>query len=233
MKVQLQYFEGCPGHLPTRALIQAILTDLDVPADLEEIDVTSSEPATSIGFCGSPTLSVNGRDIEDRTDAIVGMGCRVYDGKPVPARWLVEAAVIRAIKPKKLLFMCVQNSARSQLAEAIGRHLAPEGVEVISAGSQPAFVRPQAIQVLEEAGISADGLVSQAVDDVDTSGVEVVVTLCADEVCPLYLGKAHRLHWGLDDPAKVEPEQAKMEKFRAVRDELLKRLAVMMKYTVE
>ena len=147
--------------------------------------------------------------------------------------WKREAEEVAAMRPKKLLFMCVQNSARSQLAEAIGRHLASEDVEVISAGSQPAFVRPQAIQVLEEAGISTKGLVSQAVDDVDTTGVEVVVTLCADEVCPVYLGAAHRLHWGLPDPAKVEPEAAKLEEFRTVRDELMKRLTVMMRYTVE
>ena len=147
--------------------------------------------------------------------------------------WRSEAEQVAKGRPKKLLFMCVQNSARSQMAEAIGRHLASEGVEVISAGSKPAFVRPQAIQVLEEAEISTAGLVSQAVDDVDTDGVEVVVTLCADEVCPVYLGKAHRLHWGLPDPAKVEPEEAKMEEFRTVRDELMKRLTVMMRYTVE
>jgi len=147
--------------------------------------------------------------------------------------WRDEAKEIAALKPKKLLFMCVQNSARSQLAEAIARHLAPTGVTIISAGSEPAFVRPQAVQVLEEAGVSTEGLYSKAVDDIDTAGVEVVTTLCADEVCPVYLGKAYRLHWGLNDPAKVEPEDVKLDAFRAVRDELTKRLKVMLDYSLD
>ena len=144
--------------------------------------------------------------------------------------WIKEAEEVAARNPRKILFMCVQNSARSQLAEAIARHLAPKGVTVLSAGSEPAFVRPQAIQVLEEVGISTEGLVSKAVGDIDTSGVEVVVTLCAEEVCPVFLGQAHRLHWGLNDLAKVEPENAKLEAFRAVRDELRKRLTLLLDY---
>ena len=147
--------------------------------------------------------------------------------------WMQEARQVAEMKPKKLLFMCVQNSARSQLAKAIARYLAPAGVVVMSAGSEPAFVRPQAVQVLEEAGISTAGLVSKAVDDIDTTGVEVVVTLCADEVCPAYLGPAHRLHWGLNDPAKVEPEEAKLDAFRTVRYELKKRLTVMLDYSLD
>ena len=144
--------------------------------------------------------------------------------------WIKEAEEVAALKPKKILFMCVQNSARSPLAEAIARHLAPKGVTVLSAGSEPNAVRPQALQVLQEAGIAAEGLYSKSVDDIDPTGVEVVVTLCAEEVCPVFLGKALRLHWGLNDPAKVEPEEAKLDAFRAVRDELLKRFAVLFRY---
>ena len=67
--------------------------------------------------------------------------------------WKKDADLIRSLNPNKILFMCIQNSASSQLAVAIARHLAPGGVEILSVGSEPAFVRPQAIQVLEEAGI--------------------------------------------------------------------------------
>lgn len=144
--------------------------------------------------------------------------------------WINEARQVAAMKPKKLLFLCVQNSARSQLAEAIARHLAPDGVSVLSAGSHPAFVRPQAVQVLKEIGISTDGLFSKALEDIDKTGVEVVFTLCADEVCPVYLSYARRLHWGLADPAKVETEQAKLDAFRSVRDELVKRLTITLDY---
>jgi arsenate reductase len=148
-------------------------------------------------------------------------------------QWMKEARELAALRPKKLLFMCVHNSARSQLAEAIARHCAPAGVTVISAGSHPAFVRPQVLQALEEAGISTKGLYSKAVDDIDVSGVEAVITLCAEEVCPVYLGKAHRLHWGLPDPAKVEPEDKKLEAFRQTRDELMKRLKHAFNYVLD
>ena len=147
--------------------------------------------------------------------------------------WRREAEELAATKPRKILFLCVQNSARSIMAEAIARHFAPPDVTVLSAGSNPAFVRPQAVQVLQEAGISTEGLHSKSVDQIDPAGVDAVITLCAEEVCPVFLGKAHRLHWGLSDPARVEPEAAKLDAFRAVRDELLKRLKVLMNYTAE
>lgn len=142
----------------------------------------------------------------------------------VAEEWEKDADLIRSLNPKKILFMCVQNSARSQLAEAIARHLAPAGIEILSAGSEPAFVRPEAIQVLDEKSIDTKGLYSKAVNNIDTTGVELVITLCAEEVCPVYLGKALRVHWGLIDPAKEEPEGKKLDAFRQTRDELLKRL---------
>jgi len=141
--------------------------------------------------------------------------------------WMTEACELAAFKPRKILFLCVQNSARSIMAEAIARHLAPPEVTVLSAGSNPAFLRHQAVQVLQEAGISTEGLHSKSVDQIDPTGVEAVITLCVEEVCPVFLGKVRRLHWGLSDPARVEPEVAKLVAFRAVRDELMKRLTAL------
>jgi len=138
---------------------------------------------------------------------------------------MLEAAILRALAPRHLLFLCVQNSARSQLAEGIARALAPPGVTVSSAGSSPASVRPQAIQVLREIGIDLSGHRSKAIAEIDAGSVDAVVTLCAEEVCPLFPGDALRLHWGLPDPAKAPgDEAARLEAFRAVRGELLKRL---------
>jgi arsenate reductase len=124
-----------------------------------------------------------------------------------------------------ILFLCVQNSARSQLAEGIARFLAPPGVTVSSAGSSPAFVRPQAIQVLKEIGIDISGQRSKAIEEIDSAAVDAVVTLCAEEVCPLFLGAAVRLHWSLPDPAKAPgDDEARLNAFRATRDELFRRL---------
>jgi arsenate reductase len=232
LKLELYFFVGCPGHEPLRDMVQNILTDLDIAAELQEIDVGAMNQALPPEFKGSPTLLIDGRDIEDRIDALDGLGCRLYQGQPLPQRWLVEAALLRALKPQKILFLCVQNSARSQLAEAIARHLAPPGVEVLSAGSQPAFVRPQAIQVLQEAGIATTGLFAKSVREIETGSVEAVITLCAEEVCPAFPGRVRRLHWGLADPAKAEPEETKLAAFRACRDELLQRLKVLLNTTI-
>jgi arsenate reductase len=140
---------------------------------------------------------------------------------------MLEAALLRARGPRHLLFLCVQNSARSQLAEGIARHLAPAGTKVSSAGSAPAFVRPQAIQVLEEIGIDISGHRSKRIEDVDRGTVDAVITLCAEEVCPLFPGDAVRLHWGLPDPAQAPgDDEARLRAFRATRDELVRRLGL-------
>ncbi|HEY6000668.1 MAG TPA: arsenate reductase ArsC [bacterium] len=141
---------------------------------------------------------------------------------------MLETAVLRALAPRHILFLCVQNSARSQLAEGIARFLAPPGVTVSSAGSNPSSVRPQAIRVLKEIGIDISAQRSKAMDEIDAASVEAVVTLCAEEVCPLFLGGAVKLHWGLPDPAKAPGDDtARLEAFRGTRDELFRRLKLL------
>jgi arsenate reductase len=114
------------------------------------------------------------------------------------------------------------------MAEGIARSLAPQGLRVSSAGSSPAPVRPQAIRVLKEIGVDISGHRSKGLDSIDAGAVDAVITLCAEEVCPVFLGKAHRVHWGLPDPAGVTcTEEARLNAFRSVRDELLLRLKVL------
>ena len=142
--------------------------------------------------------------------------------------WRTEAAELRAMQPRHILFLCVANSARSQMADGIARSLAPQGVKVSSAGSSPASVRPQAIHVLKEIGIGISGHRSKGLDSIDAGSVDAVITLCAEEVCPVFLGRAHRVHWGLPDPAGVTgTEETRLNAFRAVRDELRRRLEVL------
>ncbi len=116
-----------------------------------------------------------------------------------------------------ILFLCVKNSARSQMAEGLARSMAPPGYRFVSAGSDPGTVDPLAIQALAEERIDisthrAKGLASVPLDDVET-----IVTLCAEEVCPIVPGHVRRLHWPLPDPKDLAS-------FRAVRDELRRRL---------
>ncbi len=120
-----------------------------------------------------------------------------------------------------LLFLCVANSARSQMAEAIARRLAPPGLRIWSAGSAPSRVNPLTVRVLAEIGIDASHQNAKGLDAIPVDEVDTVVTLCAEEVCPLFPGSVRRLHWPLPDPAAVEgDEAARLDAFRSVRDEL-------------
>lgn len=141
--------------------------------------------------------------------------------------WLAEAEALRRLAPRHVLFLCVANSARSQMAEGIARALAPAGVTVSSAGSRPTQVNPLAIRALDELGLDLRGHHSKAVETIPPDGVDVVITLCAEEECPVFLGRARRVHWGLPDPAgHGATEEAQLQAFREVRDELRRRLAV-------
>ncbi len=120
-----------------------------------------------------------------------------------------------------VLFLCVANSARSQMAEGWGRTLlGPLGVRIQSAGSEPTTVNPFAVQVMAEVDVDIADQHSKLVDDIDPAGVETVITLCAEEVCPAFLGKAERLHWPVDDPASKTPlpEAEMLARFRTARD---------------
>jgi arsenate reductase len=140
--------------------------------------------------------------------------------------WLEEAAQLREAKPRHVLFLCVANSARSQMAEGIARALAPESVKISSAGSQPSTLNPLAVRALAEVGIDISGNRSKSVNDIPPDDVDTVITLCAEEVCPVFLGNARRLHWGLPDPASAGANDAeRLQAFRDVRDELRRRLA--------
>jgi arsenate reductase len=141
--------------------------------------------------------------------------------------WQVEAEEMRASKPKHILFLCVANSARSQLGEGIARKLAPASTKISSAGSAPSRLNPLAVRALSEIGIDATRQYSKSVNDIRADDVDTVITLCAEEVCPAFLGKAHRVHWGLPDPAGAgRTEEEQLQAFRNVRDELKRRLSV-------
>jgi arsenate reductase len=141
--------------------------------------------------------------------------------------WQAQAEELRRLAPRHILFLCVANSARSQMAEGIARSLAPPGVIISSAGSRPSHVNPLAIQALDEVGIDLRGHHSKSVDAIPPTGVEVVITLCAEEECPVFLGKARRIHWGLPDPGGAGlSEEEKVQSFREVRDELKRRLSI-------
>lgn len=130
-----------------------------------------------------------------------------------------------ARRTKGVLFLCVANSTRSQMAEGLARAAFNDRVPIQSAGSHPTAVNPLAVTALAEIGIDISGQRSKSVEAIDPDTVGLVVTLCADEVCPVFLGKARRLHWPLPDPATaLGTDQERLAQLRKVRDEIRRRL---------
>lgn len=125
----------------------------------------------------------------------------------------------------RVLFLCVHNSARSQLAEGLLRALAGDRIEVFSAGSEPSFVHPLARQVLRERGIDSSQHRSKSVAEFQHAHFDFVITLCAEQVCPIFLGASQKLHWALPDPAAVAgSDDERLNAFRRTADDLEKRL---------
>lgn len=129
--------------------------------------------------------------------------------------------------PKGILFLCVANSARSQMAEGLARRLFGDRVPVMSAGSEPSTVNPCAVTVMSELGIDLTTHHSKSAESIDPAAVDTVITLCAEEVCPVFLGGARRIHWPIPDPASKDPSVSHEElltRFRAARDTLSAKL---------
>ena len=127
----------------------------------------------------------------------------------------------------RVLFLCVGNSCRSQMAEAIMNARLGEQWEAFSAGSRPAgFVHPIAIKVLSEIGIEHQGR-SKSINEFLGQSFDVVITLCDDSAddCPVWLGKGAKLHYPFPDPAVVTGNDEKIiQAFRQVRDEIYEKI---------
>lgn len=130
------------------------------------------------------------------------------------------------MKPK-LLVLCTANSARSQMGEGLFRHELGQRFQVESAGAKPSFVRPEAIAAMAEIGIDISGQRSKSTDEFLGQEFEYVVTVCdnAGRNCPVFPGRANRIHWSLDDPAAVQGGEAeRLAEFRRIRDDLHARI---------
>jgi arsenate reductase len=128
---------------------------------------------------------------------------------------------------ERVLILCTGNSARSQMAEGLLWQMAGDRFEVKSAGTIATFVRPQAIAAMAELGIDISGHRSKSLNEFLRTSFDYVITVCdnANETCPVFPGRAKRIHWSFDDPATADgSENEKMEVFRRVRDEIAERI---------
>ena len=124
---------------------------------------------------------------------------------------------------KSVLFLCTHNSARSQMAEGLLRHLAGDRFDAHSAGTEATHVRSLAIMAMEEAGVDISGQESKTLDRYLGETLDYVVTVCdeANEACPVFPGAKRRLHWSFEDPsAATGTEEDRLAVFRSVRDRI-------------
>lgn len=124
---------------------------------------------------------------------------------------------------KKVLILCTGNSARSQMAEGLLRHMAGDRFEVASAGVEPSHVRPEAIEAMREIGIDISGHRSKSVDEFVDENFDYLITVCdnARESCPVFSNAVTRIHRRFDDPAAVRGnDEQRLAAFRRVRGEI-------------
>jgi arsenate reductase len=131
------------------------------------------------------------------------------------------------MEQQRILFLCTHNSARSQMAEGLLRHLGGDRFAAFSAGTTATHVRPLAIRAMTELGIDIAGQESKTLDRYLGEPFDAVITVCddANETCPVFPGATRRLHWSLPDPARATgSEEAQLAVYRRVRDDLRARI---------
>jgi arsenate reductase len=139
------------------------------------------------------------------------------------------AAAEVADRQPRVLFLCTHNSARSQMAEGLLRHLAGERFEVHSAGTEAAFVRPEAIAAMTQIGANISGQESKTLERYLGEPFEYVITVCdaASEACSVFPGAKNRLHWSFEDPSQATGTEGEpLKTFCRVRDEIRERIEV-------
>jgi ArsR family transcriptional regulator, arsenate/arsenite/antimonite-responsive transcriptional repressor / arsenate reductase (thioredoxin) len=138
-----------------------------------------------------------------------------------------EAFPLHLQHPMRVLFLCTENSARSQMAEGILRHLAGNTLDVCSAGSQPAEVHPYATQVLAEMGIDINQQTAKHLDVFRGQSFDIIITVCdrMKESCPTWPADPEQIHWSLPDPVALEEvsEQERYAVFEEIARQLLTR----------
>jgi arsenate reductase len=128
---------------------------------------------------------------------------------------------------KRVLFLCTHNSARSQMAEGLLRHLAGDRFDVFSAGTERTRVHPLAIEAMREVRVDISDQRSKTLDELSGQHFDYVITVCdrANESCPIFPGDTERIHWSFDDPsAATGSDEQRLRAFRNVREGIQQRL---------
>lgn len=174
--------------------------------------------------------TADGRDVYYSLD--VPQLQRAYEGLGVALHPMLSMqaanaqANIPSGQPRRVLFLCTENSARSQMAEGLLRHLGGDRLQVFSAGTAPTRIHPNAIRVMAEKGIDIQAQRSKSVDEFQDRQFDYVITVCdrARENCPTFPGGTTFVHWSLPDPAVVADEAAQRDAFERTAQALTERI---------
>lgn len=228
-------------ELRWRILRALALSDLRVGELIQELE----QPANLVsyhlkllrenGLVSSRRSSADGRDLyyslnlEQLREMYFEAGDQLHPALHVDVSCLEPAELTIAPPWPRVLFVCTHNSARSQMAEGLMRHLADEAIEVFSAGSQPSEVHPLAVQVMAARGIDISRQRSKDVKDFEGQSFDYVITVCdrAREVCPVFPDQPLNIHWSLPDPVQIEGTRRKR---RLAFEQTADRLAVRIRY---
>ncbi len=139
---------------------------------------------------------------------------------------LADTALALPNPPLRILFLCTENSARSQMAEGILRTLGGEAIQVFSAGTAPSGVHPDAVRTMSDLGIDIRQQRSKSVDEFKEIRFDYVITVCdrARENCPVFMGDVRHIHWSFADPAAVTDEDARLNAFAQTAQQLVVRI---------
>ena len=160
-------------------------------------------------------------DLEQVASAFRDAGRALHPGLTGPVAPRSEPA-----RPARVLFLCSHNSARSQMAEGLMRHLSNGWVTVQSAGSEPTEVHPDAVATMKALGIDISGHVARHLSFVEHEPFDYVITVCdrAREVCPTFPGESRYLHWSFADPVPIEEPDRRRQAFADIARQLRSRI---------
>ena len=165
-------------------------------------------------------------DLDRLRELYLSTGEAIHPGLGGPASQSDDTAQQTAGSPARVLFLCTQNSARSQLAEGILRHLGGDRVEVFSAGSEPSSIHPETVRTLASLGIDPSRQHAKHLDRYRGQRFDYIITVCdrVRETCPAFPGDPERIHWSFPDPVLVESEEARRRAFDQTAQQLVTRI---------
>jgi protein-tyrosine-phosphatase/DNA-binding transcriptional ArsR family regulator len=186
---------------------------------------------STLGLLLDHRSSSDGRDVYYRLDLehldrlYMQAGDALHPGL-VPSGQLGAEVIAPAVIPLRVLFLCTHNSARSQLAEAILRHMGGEQVDVFSAGSMPTEVHPNTLVVLGDLGIDSSKLYAKSLDQFLGESFDYIITVCdrVRDSCPVFRGDPFQIHWSFPDPDVIEDPEPQLAAFRQTAVELQTRV---------